>query len=144
MRALWCVLLLVACGGPNALQGSVKPPEALDFNDLLLRKQGNDLLVQYQQRAGNSVEIVAKLAVAMDDFPQDRISRGDDFAQRASLSRAVLDNSQFPRLLHGTLHFDRLTFKHGGQLLADFDLLFVDQTTLHGQFSGTLVEVLVE
>lgn len=138
------LVVLAGCGGSSSLGGSVAQACPLEFNDLLLRKQANFAIVQYQLKSGVAEQIVLKLAVDMDAPPKNNHYTGGDFLQRVSLSRAMVQGSYFPQVLHGELTFDQLKFQHGGAVRGHFAVLFADDTTLNGDFGGKLVEVLIE
>ena len=135
---------LSGCGPGNALEGSVADQVSLEFNDVLLRKQDGHLVVQYELRSGAATQIVLKLAVLMEDLPASRELKGDDFLERVTVSRTMLDGSRLPPLLHGSLSLGRFRFEHAGAPHGSFRLLFKDQRTLSGDFGGTLVEVVTE
>lgn len=136
------LLLVGGCGPPNVLDGSVEA--SLDFNEVLLRKQDGYLVVQYERHSGEATQIVLKLAVLMSEAPPSREFRDTLFTQYVSVSRTMLDNSELPRLVHGALQLGPVRFEHAGQAQGEFQLLFKDERTLNGSFSGPLTEVLTE
>jgi hypothetical protein len=133
-----------ACAPQNRLTGSVSEEQDLTFNEVLLRRQGDFLIVQYDTRTNHATEIVCKLAIDLARLPQGNLVKGDEFLASVALSRAVLDGSRFPEILSGSLEIVDREFRHGRELTGEFSFVFHDKRTLNGVFSGPLVEVLFE
>lgn len=132
-----------ACGGMS-LDGSVNEQAPLEFNDVMMRKQSQTFLLQYQHRTGEAAQIVLKLAVDIEAMPPSKELRGDDFLEHVSVSRVTHDGTRFPPIRHGSFVFERLKFEHRGPANGYFAILFSDSTTVNGTFGGTLTEVVEE
>ena len=143
--ALFGVALgLAACGEDPGLEGSIGKTVPLDFNQTSFKKQGDFLLVEYLRRTAAATEIMCKLAADISAINDDRIFAGQRFLDHVTLTRATLDETRFPPIRRGTLRLGELAFEHGGDVSGSFHVEFIDDETLDGSFSGTLVEITVK
>ncbi|MBW2734205.1 MAG: hypothetical protein JRH20_17590 [Deltaproteobacteria bacterium] len=135
---------LGACGEDDYLEGSISDELNLDFDELRLHKQGGFLLVEYVHRTFEASETTCKLAADVTALPEDHAIEGLDFLQRVTLRRSTVQYSVFPQVREGKLELKEFEFEHGGSVEGTFYVLFENDLTLEGGFSGKLVEIQIE
>lgn len=143
-----CALLgIITCGplwacGLDGLEGSIDGSLSLDYSRVSIFMQGADLIVEYLRESREGVEKVCKLVVNTRQLTvggqTDIDIEGEDFTSRVGLTRATYDNSSFPEIERGELHFDVLVPEEDGDVKGDFKIAFVTQQSLQGWFAGQI------
>ena len=148
LRALLGLAVAAASGcaeEDGALYGSIDGAYPLAHDAVRIRKQEEFLEVSFLRRTEVGFEAALKLAAEVEDLPAGPVTiRGDGFLERVSLRRTMLEGpTRFPQVASGVLQLDDFRFEDGAPIAGSFDVAFVDGHTLHGEFSGELVEVIL-
>jgi hypothetical protein len=104
---LGCALvsLLVGCGGEgNSLRGSIDQSFSLEFDEVRIRKQGTDLLIEYLKNVGPTPAKVCKIIIQTENLTglksNSRIE-GEQFIEYVSIQREAQTQGDFPALQSG-------------------------------------------
>lgn len=137
--------LLVSACPYNQLEGSIDGTLALDFTEVRIRKQDDDLLLEYLRESERGSEKVCKVVIdtAGLELPAEGASEivDEDFLSRVNLHRSTFDNDAFPPMVSGKIHFDELGFKDDGKARGNFEILFEASRSLRGWFDGFIEEI---
>lgn len=139
------VLLSSACSY-NALEGSIDRELSLDFSQVRVRKQDQNMLIEYLRESREGSEKVCKVVIDMEglELPAGgAYDLGEDiFLDHVSLQRSTFEgDEQFPPMEKGSLHFEIIDFRDGGQAKGNFEILFEKSRSLKGWFEGYIEEL---
>ena len=153
--ALAVVALLAACGGDNALSGSVSELFPLDVSRVEVARNAEAFQVTYFNNRGLFLDVVARVSVYVADVPDGGWSRPIPLvgASDAGVLRCVVAHApggEPVRLLPGVKN-GSLEISEGGQAgqltRGRFSILFEDQggdlgggRTLNGNFLGVATD----
>ncbi len=141
--AIACTLLfaLASCGGPgNSLEGSIGASFSLDFDRTRIRRQDLALIIEYLKDYSGGTTKVAKVVLDTENLPMrgGAVVKGDVFVDRVQVSRVATSGGDFPPLKSGSIRFEDWEFSDGGRVSGEFDVLFTNGRTLHGNFENTV------
>jgi hypothetical protein len=142
---LTSVLAVTACGGyDNRLEGSISASFSLDFDSVLIRKQGNDLIVEYHRIDGATDTKVAKIVLDtenLNNLGDDSRITGDLFRERVVVQREAATGGDFPAVQEGELALGDFEFEDGGKISGSVNVGFTTGRTLYGEFNGNAEDV---
>lgn len=131
------VLLAAACGGPgNSLEGSIGESFSLDYDTARIRRQDLQLLIEYLRDRDEAM--IAKVVVDTERLPLDSgaVVKGAVFLQYVTVMRDEGRGNVFPDPKSGEIRFESYHFTQGGTVSGQFDVLFTNGRTLHGNFEN--------
>lgn len=134
-----------ACGGfDNRLEGSISSSFSLDFDNVLIRKQGASLIVEWHRIDGATDTKVAKVVLNTDNLNRlgnnSKIS-GDLFKERVVVQREAATGGDFPAVQEGELELGKFEFRNNGKISGSVNVGFVTGRTLYGEFNGEAEDV---
>jgi hypothetical protein len=130
----------------NKLFGSIGELYPLDFNEVRVRKQQTDLVLDYINEVDRTVEKPCRLVIEtaeLDIKPNVQIA-DELFTPSVHLSRVMVAGESFPDIQRGELEFETYEFKGGGRVDGQFFINFVNGRDLYGTFGADVVEVVGE
>ena len=136
---------LVACGGPeNSLDGSIGESYDLSFDRVEIRKQGEDLIIEYikKREVAGGDDKNCKIVVQTENLPlgDDTSIQGDTFLERVTISRVSRTGGEFPEASSGKIEFKVFDFDDNGRIDGEFEAV-LDGRTLYGNFDAEVEEV---
>ncbi len=145
MRRSWALgLMLVACGDGNELGGSISDSYSLEFDEVEITKQGDDLVVEYLRNVSDPPDKVCKLVVEdtrLLDLSDNSNIKGDVFLRYVTLSRVTGSGGDFPSVKSGEVHIETWEFEDGGEVDGEFSAIFDNGLTIDGEFDGEVKAV---
>ncbi len=152
-RCARLLLLLALAPGAAActekvakLHGSIGELYPLDFNEVRLRKQETDLVIDYLREVDRTVEKPCRLVVETAELnlsPPVEVT-GANFAASVHLGRVMVNGETFPAIDQGELELRAFDFRGGGKVDGEFFVMFAGGRDLYGTFSGEVQEVVGE
>ena len=141
-----------ACGPGNELSGSIETEFDLSFDEVQIRIQNDDLIIEYlrERKDEGAKEIVtdkvAKIVIDTEGLGlgPDSVIEKDTFMERFSLERIAEPEGDFPKFKSGMLSTTDYEFKNKGSISGCFEAIFVPGTNIRGQFNQTAKTVNVE
>jgi len=141
------LFLLTSAACPYShLEGSIDSDLSLDFNQLRLRKQEANLLIEYLRETRDGSEKVCKVVVDTEglELPAGgSFDLGEElFLDHVTLQRSTFEgDEQFPAMEKGSMPFEEIDFRDDGFVKGSFEILFEGSRSLKGWFEGYLEEL---
>lgn len=142
-RDLWGALLalclagLLGCGSDDELTGSLSEVYRIEYNRVRVRLYESSLSVEYVG-AQDSVPVRVTVAVT-EDAP--RKGQTYDLLTEGALSGRLVDGTELPSLLRGSITLDEFRAEQGATVAGEFEARVLagdDELTLGGTFSEDL------
>ncbi len=154
LPALLLLGLLTGCGDGPRLEGSVTALLDLRYERAEALADEDEASVRFVTAQGAGENTILKVSAVLDELvltPGEPVDLAEllgeepESPQRGSVSRSVLDEPErlFPRILRGTLTFDK-ALTPGATVPGNFHVTFVNGTdvysgrTIFGRFEATV------
>jgi hypothetical protein len=146
MRRLWLVVLVtLACGGGNRLNGTISSEASLQFDEVRAEWLVDELSVRYLRGADLLLEepvrltLPAELVDAGVEVAVEKRVRVEHFVSRGDQFGRLVAEKPFPQVGHGVVRLVRVGANVVDRVEGDFQVTFAgSEDTLNGEFVTTV------
>lgn len=147
MRPLFLlgVVLLVGCGPPGRLNGTIRDRATLAFEEVRAQFLVDRLAISFRDARGlqEVVRLTLPSALVVKGAELDMTMRGvllEHFATREDEAGRLVREPPFPAVKQGTVKLSDVGTARGQLIVGEFHVIFVETLdTLNGDFSATVV-----
>lgn len=142
---LLCALLLVGCGPPGRLNGTIRDRATLAFEEVRAQFLVDRLAISFRDALGlqEVVRLTMPSSLAIKGAELDMTMKGvllEHFARREDDAGKLVTEPPFPPIKTGTVSLSEVGTARGQLIVGEFHVIFIDTLdTLNGDFSATVV-----